>query len=187
MADYMLTQAPGIGQIGHGRPAQTQLPCNLGDPAYTSAARRYFGQPYISKAMGPTLALNPVAGARHFAYNWGADAAFSGRHRSGMTPAPVDTFTMNHAKDFSQVVTGPSNLSDYRTTAVPSAAWGLYQRDVAIMRGSQPTDVGENNFVMVAKPTSTGRDLGFYGKDVYATKMADNLRKYKEVQRKLGH
>jgi hypothetical protein len=137
--------------------------------------------------MGPTPALNPIAGSRNFSYNWGADAAFAGRHRSGLSKAPQDTFSMNHAKDFSLLATGVSNVADYRTAGVPSASWGLYQRDVAIMRGSQPTDVGENNFVMVAKPTCPGRDLGFYGRDVYATKMADNLRKYKEVQSKLGY
>jgi hypothetical protein len=167
-------------------PSAMQSPAhNMGDPKYTAAARRFFGQAYISKAMGPTPALNPVAGARHFAYNWGADSAFSGRHVSGMR-GPVDSFTMNHVKDFSLLTTGVNNIADYRTAGKPSAAWGLYQRDPAIMRGPQATDVGENNYVLAARPTATGRDMSFYGTDVTAMKMADNMRKYKEVQAKLA-
>jgi hypothetical protein len=158
----------------------------MGDPAYTSAARRFFGQPYISKAMGPTPAVNPAFGARNFSYNWGADAAFAGR-KAFCPGHPEDSFTANHAKDFSQIFTGPSNLQSYKATARPSVHWGLYQVDSRIQRGSQPTDVGENNFSQVARPTSDGRTLSMWSKDVYAEKQAMNLRKYKEIQAKLGY
>ncbi len=187
MADYVTTQAPAIGMIGYARPTHLDLPCNLGDPAYTSAARRFFGQPHISKGQqGKTMAVNPAFGNRNFSYNWGADAAFAGR-KAFCPGHPEDSFTANHAKDFSQVFTGPSNLQDYRATAMPSVHWGLYQVDSRIQRGSQPTDVGENNFSQVARPTSDGRHLSMWSKDVYAEKQAMNLRKYKEVQAKLGY
>lgn len=185
MADYVATQSPGIGMIGYARPSHQISSYMLGDPTYTSAAKRFFGQPHISKGMGPTPALNPSFGNRHFAYNWGADNAFSGRTKGSW--GCQDSFTANFAKDFSLVNEGPNNIPSHYATARPDAHWGLYQVDDRIQRGSQPTDVGENNYPRVAYPTSDGRTLSFWGKSVTSEKQEMNLKKYKEVQRKLGY
>ncbi len=182
MADYLNTNFPGVARVSEGRPMANVMPCNLGDPTNTAGALRYFGSPYISKGLSEMPPANPYAGNRAFLYNWGADKAFNHRKPNCLN---ADTFTSNYAGDFAQIFDGPNNLRTYKSTGVPSTYFGLYQRDSRIMRQSIPTDVNVD-FSLFAKPTSTGRDTSTtWGKDVYAEKMALNLRKYKAVQMNL--
>lgn len=180
----MLTSAPGINLIGKQYQQGQDVGCFPGDPTATAAGVRTFGQPHITKGTnGGMPALNPIAGQRNFAFNYGAQNALGLSRKTG--DCPLSNFDANHAKPLHYRFQGPNNVPVAGATAVPKEAFTLLQKDSRVERGNVATDV---NLQPRYLPTQRGAPSAttFWGQDVYAQKQQRALNNFKQVNARLA-
>jgi len=183
MADARMTIGPGVNMIGKSYQQGPDVGCMVGNPNDTAVGVRLFGQPHISKATnGGMPALNPIAGAYNFSYNWGAHNALNLTRKTG--DCPLSQFEANHAKPLNYVSQGPNNIPVAGATAVPKEAFALMQKDARIERGNVATDITmQPRYIPTQRGTPDATTK--WGQDVYAQKQQRALNSFKQVNARL--